>query len=84
MRDLGRLSAGEYEEVRRRQARWLSEDVKISPAPASRRVRVRNAEQVTAEQVEQLRQAAFECVPLVMFRTLSRRAAADLARGWGG
>ena len=56
MRDLGRLSAGEYEEVRRRQARWLSEDVKIAGS-RSRRVRVRNAEQVTAEQVEQLRQA---------------------------
>ena len=56
MRDLGRLSAGEYEEVRRWQARWLSKDVKIAGS-RSRRVRVRNAEQVTAEQVEQLRQA---------------------------
>ena len=50
-----RISGADYEELRRRQARILQSDIKISPPPASRRGR--NAEPLTRAQIEQLRQA---------------------------
>jgi len=53
LRDMGRLSASEYEELRRQQARLLSEDVKISPPPS----RARNSAPLSTSEIEQLRQA---------------------------
>jgi hypothetical protein len=52
---LDRLTAQDYETLRRRQAQLLKSDLKSNPPPPSRRAR--SSVNLTAEQIEQLRLA---------------------------
>jgi hypothetical protein len=52
---MGRLSAGQIDELKRQQTPRLRSDIAIRSAPASRRARA--SQRLDAGQIEQLRQA---------------------------